>query len=464
MHDVPPPPLHVRAPLASGAAAGAAPGPLWFDDEPQRTDSGLYVPSRDGRPNPETMSSEEYFKARVQSLRAELLGTNDLDKIPDLEPLVGDLLAMNTLARLVGPSGTFKSFVLLDMCGCVGTGMKWHGQYVKQGNVVYLVAEGEQGIRKRVRAWEQHHGVRMDNVLFLPRPVQAMSPEWEVLIEVLKEIRPALIGVDTQARVTLGVEENSAKEMGQVIDRLDQLRTSTGACVALIHHTGHVGEHGRGSSSVKGSLQSEIKISRKGDRLSNTTLTIKSGKQKDEDEDEDHQFGMKKVSLDGEFKPDGRPVTSLVLESLDALPDRGPAEGTVEWIVRRLDQEQVPYSWGRPRTAEKLNELGIKAAKEKIEEVVRVRKERGGRLPPSLPYSRVIEPAPDSGAGQDETPDQTCPGQVAGRSGHGASDLPAPSPSLRRGQVGHPSPICIACNLPLDAEWAARGHDRHVTC
>ncbi|MFF3872920.1 AAA family ATPase [Streptomyces sp. NPDC001978] len=428
-----------------------------------RTESGLFVPVQPAPPDPETMSGEEYLAACVAQMWAELLDTDGLDKIPPLEPLLGDLLQMNTTARFIGPSGTFKSFLILDMAGHIGTGMPWHGHYVRQGTVLYLVAEGEQGIRKRVRAWEQHYGVRMDNVHFLPRPVQAKSPEWTVFTELARQIEPVFVVVDTQARVSVGVEENSNKEMGEVVARLDALRRETGACITTVHHTGHIGEHGRGASAVKGAMQSEINVSKKGDLISNIVLTVKSTKQKDEEEGNDLQFGLKRISLDGEYKPDGRPVTSLVVESLDALPERPPEPGTPEWIVRELDKAQVPYGWGRDRVAAKCQELGIKVAKAKIEEAVRLRKARGD-LPPNLPYSPVTETAPDAGAGQDETPDQTCPGQPEGSSGQGAENLPAPSPSLGMGQVGDTGPTCTTCNLPLDDDWAARGHDRHVTC
>ncbi|MGW3646693.1 helicase RepA family protein [Streptomyces sp. NPDC000878] len=378
-----------------------------------RTDSGLYVPTQPVRPDPETMSGEEYLAACVAQMRTELLDTDGLDKIPSLEPLLGDLLQLNTAARFIGPSGTFKSFLILDMAGHIGTGMDWHGHYVRQGTVVYLVAEGEQGIRKRVRAWEQHYGLRMDNVLFLPRPVQAKSPEWAVFIELARQMDPAFVVIDTQARVSVGVEENSNKEMGEVVKRMDDLRRATGACIGLVHHTGHVGEHGRGASGVKGAMQSEINISKKGDRLANIVLTVKSSKQKDEEEGNDLQFGLKRISIAHEAKPDGRPVTSLVVESLDALPERGPEPGSVDWIVQQLDNANVPYTWGRVRITEQLIEMGVKVRKEKIEEAIRTRKARAEKrpqnLPPNLPHASQGEPAPTLGAGQDETPDQTCP-------------------------------------------------------
>ncbi|MFE1844380.1 AAA family ATPase [Streptomyces sp. NPDC059515] len=412
--------------------------------------------------NPETMSSEEYLAACVLQMRAELLGTDDLDKIPPLEPLLGDLLQMNTTARVNGPSGTFKSFLMLDMAGHIGTGMKWHGHYVKQGTVVYLVAEGEQGIRKRVRAWEQHHGVRMDNVLFLPRPVQAKSPEWTVFIELATELHPVFVVIDTQARVTSGIEENSAKEMGEVVDRMDDLRRATGACVGIVHHTGHVGEHGRGSSTVKGAMQSEIKVTRKGDNLRNTVLTVKSSKQKDEDEDGDIQFGLLKVAIEGEFKPDGRPVTSLVLESYDQLPEerREAVEGSVEWIAQRLDEAGVPNEYGRRKLADECQRLGFRAGNEKLNEVAKLRKDRSG--PRS--YSQVTDVVPDPGTRTTNAAGQTGPGPLPGPVGTAPSAPVVPSPSVRRGPLVQAGPECATCHTALDADWAAQGNDRHVMC
>lgn len=413
------------------------------------------------------LTSEEHFAERLTAMAQELLDSDGLDHLPALEPLVGDLLFLDSLCRIVGPSGTFKSFVLLDFAGHVGTGKPWHGHHVKQGTVVYLVAEGASGIRKRVRAWEQHYGIRMDNVRFLPRPVQAMDPEWLVLQELMRQIRPAMIIVDTQARVSVGVEENSNTEMGRVVERIEGLRRVSGACVSLVHHTGHIGEHGRGATAVKGALQSELLVSRKGDRLSNMILTIKTGKQKDEEEGDNLHFGLRQIPLRGEAKPDGRPVTSLVLVSLNETPDRAPLKGSVEWIVDQLDRAGVPTAYGRDRLRNECMRLEIEAKTSKLEEVARIRKNRPNHLPPNLPpstFNDMQEPAPTQGAGADVSAGETCPaGPGAGR-GQGVTDLPAPSPSLRRGQVGHSGALCAVCRGELDAEWAALGNDRHVMC
>lgn len=402
-------------------------------------------------------------KTGVEAMLAELLDSAALDNLPALEPLVGDLLHRDTLARIIGPSGHMKSFVVIDIAAHVGTGRPWHGQQVSQGPVVYLVAEGARGIRKRVRAWERHHRVRMDNVWFLPRPVQALDPEWLTLIEACRKVQPALIVIDTQARVSVGVEENSAKELGLVIDRMEQLRAATGSCVLLIHHTGHIGDHGRGSTSAKGALQSELHVSKKGDKASDTVVTLKTGKQKDDDNESDIDFRVKVIDIPGEAKPDGRPVTSVVLLPLDA-PSLPAVPGTAEWLAHKLDEAGAPMEWGSPRAQQKLTELGIKARKEKIEEAVRIRKNRTNQVPRNLPRDLEAGGPPNLGGTQQEIPAQTSPGDIGGRSGDATLRPPSPLPPSREGGGEGGGPLCADCGTPFDPSWAARGYTTHLMC
>jgi hypothetical protein len=376
-----------------------------------------------------------------------------------------------------------KSFVTIDLAGHVGAGMKWHGHYVRQGTVVYLVAEGARGIRKRVRAWEKHYGLKMDNVLFLPRPVQAMGPEWDTLIEAMRRLQPQMIVIDTQARVSVGVEENSNTEVGVVIERIEELRRATEACVLVIHHTGHVGEHGRGASSAKGALQSELHVSKKGDNAKNIVVTVKVGKQKDDEESGDIQFGLKVITLDGEAKPDGRPVTSVVLESLDHRP-ADEVKGTPEWLVRVLDRAQVPLTWGSPRVIKWCAEYGIQMRKDKIEEAVRIRKRRDSfdavrdarnDLPPNLPRDLGSDLPRDQGGSSEEpskTPRSDLPPNPGGPPGDVPPRPPSPRPASKAGggtegdpgEQGNTGPLCTICDRPMNPDWANRGYDTHLGC
>jgi len=199
---------------------------------------------------------------RADELRNKLVDTAGLDSIPDLEPLVGgDVLPLDSLAWLQGASGSGKTFVALDIAGCVGTGQKWHGRPVTQGHVLYVVAEGVAGIRQRVRAWEHANGTGMSQVSFLPVAVQAaLEDDWAALVAVATQLTPKLVILDTQARVTVGMDENSARDMGVFIERVDQLRRATNACVLVQHHQGHTGGRMRGSTALYASADVEIEV------------------------------------------------------------------------------------------------------------------------------------------------------------------------------------------------------------
>jgi hypothetical protein len=283
------------------------------------------------------------FDRAVADLIAELLDTDSLNNIPAMEPLIDGFLYRDTLARIIGPSGHMKSFVALDMAAHVGTGRAWRDHKVEQGTAIYLVAEGAGGIRKRVRAWEQHYGCRMTGVKFLPRPVQAGDVlAWLTLTEACRRLEPALIIFDTQARITVGMEENNATEMGRFVARMDELRTATRACCTLIHHQGLAGDHGRGSTAVKGALQSEIRVTKKGKKGPEARIVVSSDKQKDDEELDDVAFAIEVIKINGMAKEDGTPITSVVLVPADAPPSdegqtgkRSPAADKLLWALKQ---------------------------------------------------------------------------------------------------------------------------------
>lgn len=300
----------------------------------------------------------------VARLRAALLDPADLDSLPELDPLVSGWLVKDSVARISGAPGSGKSFVVMDLAGCVGTGTEWQGHEVAQGNVVVLVAEGVRGIAKRRRAWEKAYGKTMTGVKFLPLPVQATEPEWDAFVQVMEEIKPVMVVLDTQARVTVGVDENSATEMGVFVHAVERLRLATGACVLLVHHTSADSDRARGSTAVNGAVQTELVV-----RRTRNEVTIVNTKQKDDAAQPDLRLAMIHVDLG---MRDGEPVNSVVLrpstnlvgsEDLDASgilnavmrevfgQARGGTKGEVKSVVlveRRLMSKAAFYrAWNR---------------------------------------------------------------------------------------------------------------------
>lgn len=252
-----------RAPLSgAGPALGSVAAPM--------TPEGDWA-ARLARLGGETVSP-------LERLRGAVVTTKDLDDMAEPEPLVGKVLYRDSLAWLFGAPGSYKSFIALDIAGSVGTGEPWQAEgRTTQGAVLYVVAEGVSGLRVRVRAWEAASGRAMEGVAFLPMAVQASNASvWDALIALAVEYHAVLIVLDTQARMSTGLEENSATEMGRFVERLEELRAATGACVLTIHHTGRGGDHLRGSIALDGAATTIIKVTRTEDQVE-----IECVKQKD---------------------------------------------------------------------------------------------------------------------------------------------------------------------------------------
>lgn len=216
-------------------------------------------------------------------LRGLLMTTAQLRTLPPLEPLIDDILEIDALAWIIGKPGSGKSFVALDMAMAIATGRPWHGHAVRKGSVIYLAAEGGRGISPRVDAIMIHYGLTdadTEGFLCLPLPVEARDPAaWEELAAVCREIQPALIVLDTQARVTVGLKENDNTEMGLFVAACEYLRRAAGSAVILVHHMNAAGES-RGASALLGAAQTELSVSKVGDD-DRAAITVKTTKQKD---------------------------------------------------------------------------------------------------------------------------------------------------------------------------------------
>jgi hypothetical protein len=237
--------------------------------------------------NPLHYSGDELAEAaadsillRTDQLRGALLTTDDLDAIPDPVPIIDRMLYRDSLAWLHAKPGHGKSFIALDWAGSVANKLPWERhEIIDNGPVVYIWAEGAAGIRQRVRSWESVTGVTMEQVHFLPVAVQLLEDrDLASLLAILDELEPVLVVVDTQARCTVGAEENSGKDMGKLVSVCDRIRIATRACVLLVHHEPRNGENLRGHTTLEGAATSIFRASKDG-----ANIKLDSTKQKDID-------------------------------------------------------------------------------------------------------------------------------------------------------------------------------------
>lgn len=214
---------------------------------------------------------------RFSELRGRLLDAEGLRRIAAPVPIVDGLLFRDSLAWLSGKPGHGKSFTAVDLACCVGTGTNWHGHQVTRGRVLYLIAEGAAGLGLRVAAWSLAHGLRVTNVLFLPVPVQLLGGlDAAAFLALVDDLAPDLAIIDTQARVTVGAEENSSRDMGRFVDVLERVRQASGACLLTVHHDARAGENLRGSTALEGAATTILRAVK-----DNQLVTITNSKQKD---------------------------------------------------------------------------------------------------------------------------------------------------------------------------------------
>ncbi len=231
---------------------------------------------------------DEQVDRRYLELSQQVLDLEGLRALPPPKPLVHDYLHQNSLAWIGGQPGHGKSFLAIEIACCVATGLPWHGHKVEQGKVLYLIAEGASGFPARVDAWAQENQTDPAGMRFLPVPVQMMdSNDIAAFKLLLADHNPVLIVLDTQARVTVGAEENSSKDMGRFVDTLGELRKTTGACILIVHHMPRNGDNLRGSTALEGAADTILKTDKDGE-----LVTLSMSKQKDAPEMNDMELAL----------------------------------------------------------------------------------------------------------------------------------------------------------------------------
>lgn len=293
-----------------------------------------------------------YAAADADGDTLPLLSSMDLDDLPEAEVLVEGFLVKESVARLYGPPKSYKSFVMLDLAACVANGIPWCGKYkTTQSRVLYVVAEGVRGIKRRVRAWEALNKRAMTGVQFYDRAVQLGNrKEVSDLIRTAKRGNFEFIILDTQARCTVGLEENSAKEMGVVVAALDVLKEVTGACVALVHHSGAAGQRARGSTAILGALDAEFEVEADKDNMS---VAVHTRAQKDLAEAKSVEFDLVTPAESGSiavrprrewYQPraqDLTPLSEAHLAVLRSLHTFGAAGASADMIAKQMQADKV---------------------------------------------------------------------------------------------------------------------------
>ncbi len=277
--------------------------------------------------------------------RYKLLGGNELRSLPPLAWRVRGVLPAVGLAALYGPSASGKSFLSFDMAAAIAEGRRWFDCRVEAAPVVYCALEGEAGFKLRAQAWEASRGRALPDGLRMMLQPFKLTESQDVIDLAAVVPAGAVVVVDTLNRAAPTADENSSRDMGEILEAAKLLQTLTRGLVLLVHHTGKNAAAGlRGHSSLFAAMDACIEVSRDGDRRE-----WKVAKSKDGIDGDACPFRLQVETLGVE--PTGEAITSCVVVRDTAVEDvravklpQGGNQRVVLDALRELLQKAGPLN------------------------------------------------------------------------------------------------------------------------
>jgi AAA domain len=270
--------------------------------------------------------------------------------------LVRERLPEQGVGLLSGMYSTFKSFVLLDLCGSVVTGLPFlKARTIRRGGVLVFAAEGAHDLPMRVKALTNHRLEREtvdDPDLFkrskidLGRPPLSYIGRCRPLLDpktvdwmIAKAREEAayfqnqfgldlvLIGIDTMSAAAGWEDENDAAQAQIVMNHLADVSKATKTFVLAADHFGKdISAGTRGSGVKENSADTILAVLGERDEETNTVddTRVVVRKQRSGPQGDVFPFEAKLVNM-GEDS-DHEPLTSRV----------------IDWDVERPEQQEKP--------------------------------------------------------------------------------------------------------------------------
>jgi hypothetical protein len=249
----------------------------------------------------------------------------DTLRAKDGEWLVKNLWPRVGVCFLAGPSMAGKSFLALELMSSVARGQTVLGRRSLRSGVVYIAAEGANGVRTRIVGLRAETGDWSGHMKFIPdAPNLGDDDSLEFLRQQLDKaqqefaergIRLGAIVLDTLSASIPGADENSAKDMSPVLKVLQDLAVERGACVLVVAHVGKEADRGiRGWSGLVANADGVITVGTPSDGLrTGTIVKVKDG-------ESGQLFGFELAVRELHLDADGDPVTTCVIAWRDTPP------------------------------------------------------------------------------------------------------------------------------------------------
>jgi len=208
---------------------------------------------------------------------------DDLERQPDIDWVVKGIFPTKALGAVYGESGAGKSLVVMDMLAAIADGKKWFNLRTKQLPVSIFALEGEGGLKGRKRAWEKEHNRKYPNSVYFwdsasngQFALRDGSPDpsnrdyhKSRLIKLCADLiasgrRGGVVVIDTLNQASDGADENSSRDMGELLRAMKFIQRETESLVLIVHHSTKSKENQsmRGHSSLYGAMDGILEVVR----------------------------------------------------------------------------------------------------------------------------------------------------------------------------------------------------------
>ena len=241
--------------------------------------------------------------------RYKMKSAGDVLRSDPIKWRVKGVIPERGIAAIFGPSGSGKSFLMVDMAINIAKGADWFGYRAKSCPVTYVCLEGEAGLSVRLAAFRTKGSIPK-GIEFIDQPVNLLAAnDLRDLVQAIRanQMGEGIVIIDTLNRAVPGMDENSSVDMGHAINACKVIQQGVGGLVLLVHHSGKDATKGmRGHSSLHAALDAAIEVKRSGDDREWSVVKAKDGA-----DGKAHPFMLEVVDM-GEDE-DGDPITSCVI-------------------------------------------------------------------------------------------------------------------------------------------------------
>ena len=251
-----------------------------------------------------------------QTERYFVCGNDFLTSPKPVSWLIKHWVQANSMAMIHRPSGSGKTFVVLDWMLHLATGKpSWHDMKVTPCYVAYLCGEGFHGMYSRIAAWATEHQETNLEHIHVSRDSSDLVDLLQ-LQKVIEEIhltglQPKIIAVDT-LNCFFSKDENSAQDTREFLSSCKMLQKEFGCTILIVHHTGvnpEAQNRARGSSAWKGPMDIEIGVK----PLDKNGVILGQLKVKDGERLDPLSLELKPVAIPGWYDEDGEQISSVVI-------------------------------------------------------------------------------------------------------------------------------------------------------